>query len=70
MCVCGYIYIYIYIILNCFRFEAFNSVIRTLNVHSNRHGSSKDIGERLVQHHVLKFLINGGRWGTDNRLFI
>ncbi|CAB4010556.1 Hypothetical predicted protein [Paramuricea clavata] len=54
---------------NTERFEAFNSVIRTLNVYSNRHASSKDIGERLLKHHILKFVTNGGRWGINNRTF-
>ena len=54
--------------LSCIRFEAFNSVIRQLNCFSNRHASSKDIGEKFVKHHQLKFLINGGYWKNgDNR---
>ncbi|XP_028417046.1 uncharacterized protein LOC114541311 isoform X2 [Dendronephthya gigantea] len=50
------------------RFESFNSIIRQLNIYSNRHASSKDICEKFAKHHVLKFLINGGFWGTNNTL--
>ena len=40
-------------------------MIRQLNVFSNRHASSKDIGEKFAKHHMLKFLINGGCWGEN-----
>ena len=59
----------LYMFLMLFRFESFNSVIRNLNIFSNRHASSKDIGERLLKHQILQFITNGGRWGINNRYF-
>ena len=50
-------------------FEAFNSVIRQLNVYSNCHASSKDIGEKYVSHHLLKFLISGGCWENGDKRY-
>ena len=41
------------------RFEAFNSVIRGLNVKSNRHASSLDISSRFAKMEKLRFVISG-----------
>ncbi|XP_028418045.1 uncharacterized protein LOC114542821 [Dendronephthya gigantea] len=51
------------------RFEAFNSIIRQLNIFSYRQASSKDIGEKFAKRHQLKFLISGGYWknGSNRR---
>ena len=41
-----------------------------MNVFSNRHASSKDIGEKFARHHMLKFLMNGGYWGNGENRYI
>ena len=45
------------------RFEAFNSVIRGMNVHSNRHASSLDICTKIAKMERLRFVLSGGKWG-------
>lgn len=50
-----------------YRFEAFNSVIRGLNVNSNRHASSLDICTKLAKMERLRFILNGGKWGSNHR---
>ncbi|CAB4016525.1 Hypothetical predicted protein [Paramuricea clavata] len=49
------------------RFEALNSIIRQINVFSNRQACSRDIGKKFVQHQIQKFVLNGGCWGVDYR---
>jgi hypothetical protein len=49
------------------RFEAFNSVIRGLNVNSNRHASSLDICTKFAKMEKLRFVLSGGKWGKDHR---
>ena len=51
------------------RFEAFNSVIRSLNFNSNQHASSLDICTKIAKMEKLRFVLSGGKWG-DNRYLI
>ena len=51
-----------------FRFESFNSIIRQMNIFSNRQACSRDICNMYAKHHTLKYIINGGFWGDDYRL--
>ena len=48
-----------------FRFESFNSVIRQMNIYSNRQACSRDIMNMYAKHHTLEYIINGGLWGND-----
>ena len=49
------------------RFEAFNSVIRQMNIYSNRQACSKDIAQTFAKHKLLQFILNGGCWGEGHR---
>ncbi|CAB3986161.1 Hypothetical predicted protein [Paramuricea clavata] len=49
------------------RFEAFNSVIRQMNIYSNRQACSKDIAQTFAKHKLLQFILNGGCWGKGYR---
>ena len=73
-----YIHVYIdscvtIITLNLIRFEAFNSLMRTQNVHGNRHAPSKDISHNFAVIEHLRFICSGGLYlqdeqGTGNHL--
>ena len=49
------------------RFEAFNSTIRGMNVHRNRHASSLDICTKIAKMERLRFVLSGGKRGKNHR---
>jgi hypothetical protein len=57
----------LYLFLLCCRFESFNSVIRQMNLSTNRQACSRDIGKMYAKHQILKYVINGGSWGDNHR---
>ena len=58
---------YLYMIFLFYRFESFNSIIRQMNLSTNRQACSRDIGKMYAKHQTLKYVINGGSWGNNHR---
>ena len=38
-----------------------------MNFSTNRQACSRDIGKMYAKHQILKYVINGGSWGENNR---
>eukprot|EP00731_Ephydatia_muelleri_P004904 Em0002g1080a len=51
---------------NTERCEAFNSLVRCQNVHSNRHNPSRDIAVGFSVREHLTYVVSGGRYGPNN----
>ena len=47
-------------------FEAFKSIIREMNAHSNRHTSSLDNCMKIAKMERLQFVLIGGKWGENH----
>lgn len=50
-----------------FRYEAFNSNLRAQNVFGNRHSPSKDIAHKFAVLENLRFVCNGGYYGSSSQ---
>ncbi|KAL5457680.1 hypothetical protein EMCRGX_G034966 [Ephydatia muelleri] len=51
---------------NTERCEAFNSLVRCQNIHSNRHNPSRDIAVGFSVREHLTYVVSGGRYGPNN----